>query len=180
MKKRVLILSTSPRKDGNSEALADAFLAGAEEAGHEVEKVSLYDRQIAFCRGCLACQRTGKCVIRDGMDGILEKLRGADAVAFATPVYFYGMCGQMKTLLDRTNPVFPADYAFRDIYLLATAADGEESAVDGTVTGLEGWIACFEKTRLAGVVRGVGVTAPGEIHSHPELLSKAREMGRNV
>ena len=87
-----------------------------------------------------------------------QTMRSAEVIVFATPIYFYEMCGQMKTLLDRTNPLFPSDYAFRDIYLLASAADGAESAMDGAVKGLQGWIDCFEKARLKGVVRGVGVT----------------------
>lgn len=65
-------------------------------------------------------------------------MRSAEVIVFATPIYFYEMCGQMKTLLDRTNPLFPSDYAFRDIYLLASAADGAESAMDGAVKGLAG------------------------------------------
>ena len=78
-------------------------------------------------------------------------MKDAEVIAFATPIYFYEMCGQMKTLLDRSNPLFPSDYAFRDIYLLATAADSAESSMDGAVKGLEGWIACFEKAALRGV-----------------------------
>lgn len=71
------------------------------------------------------------------------------------------MSGQMKTMLDRSNPLFPADYAFRDIYLLATAAADEESAMDGAIKGLTGWIDCFAKTSLKGVVRSIGVTDVG-------------------
>ena len=180
MSKKVLILSTSPRKAGNSAALAERFAEGAREAGHRVETVSLHDKTIGFCKGCLACQQTQKCVIRDDMDAVLEKMLHADVIVFATPIYFYEMSGQMKTLLDRTNPLFPQDYAFRDIYLLASAAESEESAVDGAVNGLNGWIACFEKTRLCGVVRGVGATEPGDMAALPNLLQDAYEMGRKV
>ena len=67
----------------------------------------------------------------------------ADVLVFATPIYYYGMCGQMKTLLDRANPLFTADYAFRDIYLLAAAAEDDKHTVDGAVTGLGGWVDCF-------------------------------------
>ena len=91
----------------------------------------------------------------------------ADVIAFATPIYYYGMCGQMKTLLDRSNPLFPSDYAFRDIYLLATAADSAESSMDGAVKGLGGWIACFEKAALRGVVRGTGADGAGTILQVP-------------
>lgn len=78
-------------------------------------------------------------------------------ICFATPVYYYEMAGQMKTLLDRANPLFSADYSFRDIYLLTASAEAEDSAADGPSNGLNGWIACFEKAHLAGVV---GVAGP--------------------
>ena len=153
MSKNVRILSTSPRKGGNSDILADEFERGARDAGCRTEKISLRDKTIGFCKGCLACQKTQRCVIRDDADLIAQKMKTADVIAFATPVYYYEMCGQMKTMLDRSNPLYPSDYAFRDIYLLATAADADESAMDGAVKGLEGWIACFEKAALKGVVR---------------------------
>ena len=86
----------------------------------------------------------------------------------------------MQTLLDRANPLFPAEYAFRDVYLLAAAADEDESAVDGAVTGLNGWISCFDKSRLRGVVRGVGATLPGDIRQKPAALEAARQMGRQA
>lgn len=179
MSKKVFVISTSPRKGGNSDTLADAFVRGAQEAGNDVEKVTLHDKTIGFCRGCLACQSTHRCVIHDDADMIARKMLTADVLVFATPIYYYGMCGQMKTMLDRANPLFPADYQFRDIYLLAAAAKEDEHTVDGAVTGLQGWIDCFEKARLAGTVFAGGVTSVGEIQGHP-ALQKAYEMGRNL
>ncbi len=176
MGKKVLIVSTSPRKGGNSEILANEFERGAREAGHDAETVSLRDKTIEFCIGCFACQKTGRCIIRDDADVTAQKMLTADVIVFATPVYFYEMSGQMKTMLDRTNPLFPLDYAFRDIYLLATAGDEEKSAMDGTVNGLQGWVDCFEKASLKGVVRAVGVTDVGDIEGNP-ALREAYEMG---
>lgn len=180
MSKKILVISTSPRKGGNSETLADEFIRGAEEAGHRTEKICLYDKTIGFCKGCLVCQQTEACVIHDDASAIIDRMRQADAVAFATPVYFYEMSGQMKTLLDRTNPLFPGEYSFRDIYLLATSADEEESSMDGAVKGLEGWISCFELARLAGVLRGTGADKKGDIKELPGMLAAAYEMGKNV
>ena len=179
MSKTVLILSTSPRKGGNSDTLAEEFAHGAREAGHQVEKIELYNKTIGFCRGCLACQKTRRCVVHDDADMIAQKMLTADVLVFATPVYFYEMCGQMKTLLDRSNPLYPADYAFREVYLLAAAADGELSAMDGAVKGLEGWLACFEKAKLAGTVFGGGADAVGTIQGNP-ALREAYEMGVKV
>ena len=180
MSKRILVLSTSPRIGGNSETLADVFIKGAEEAGHETKKICLYDKKIEFCKGCLGCQTTGKCILRDDAERIIAQMKAMDVLVFATPIYFYEMSGQMKTLLDRTNPLFPAEYEFRDIYLLATSADEEECSMEAAVKGLEGWISCFEKSRLAGVVRGTGADKKGAIEECGEALSAAYEMGRNV
>lgn len=178
--KKVLVISTSLRPVSNSDLLADAFAEGAAEAGHEVEKVRLRGRKIGFCTGCLACQKTQRCVIADDAPEIVQKMQASDVVAFATPVYYYEMSGQLKTLLDRANPLFPADYAFRDIYLLASAAEDDERAVDGALHGLAGWVSCFEKCHMAGVLRGVGVTAPGDVRARAALLEAARRMGKNA
>jgi multimeric flavodoxin WrbA len=180
MSKSILIINTSPRQGGNSEALANEFARGALEAGHQVEKVDLRDKTIGFCRGCLACQKTRQCIIKDDASVIAQKMLISEVIVFATPIYFYEMCGQMKTMLDRSNPLFLADYAFRDIYLAATAADKEEQALDGAVKGLEGWIACFEKARLAGVIKGLGLDGIGAINDFPEVKQAAYELGTKI
>lgn len=179
MKKNILILSTSPRKNGNSEMLAREFARGAEEAGHNVELLSLHDKTIGFCKGCLACQKTQRCVIHDDADAIVRKMKDAEVIAFATPIYFYEMCGQMKTLLDRANPLFEGDYRFTDIYLLTTAAEDEADTPKKAESGLCGWIDCFERARLAGTVFAGGVTGVGEIAGHP-ALDTALALGRGV
>jgi hypothetical protein len=67
----------------------------------------------------------------------------------------------MKTMIDRTNPLYSADYAFRDVYLVATAAETDEHAMDGAIKGLQGWIECFDKTELKDVISATGVTDVG-------------------
>ena len=179
MKKKVVILSTSPRRNSNSEALADAFARGAAEAGNDVEIIRMREKNIRFCLGCFACQRTGKCVINDDMAEIVPRMEQADVLVFATPIYYYEMSGQMKTLLDRANPLFVADYRFRDVYFLSSAAEAEAYVPRRAQSGLEGWIECFEKARLAGTVFGGGVTEAGEIRGSA-ALNQAYEMGRAV
>lgn len=178
MKKNILILSTSPRKGGNSDTLADAFTQGARDAGHDAEKISLAGKSIGFCRGCLACQKTKRCVLQDDANAIVDKMLRADVLVFATPIYFYEMSGQMKTLLDRSNPLFPADYAFRNIYLLATSADENGDSMDGAIKGLQGWIDCFERAKLTGVLRGTGLDGMGAAKNAPPILKAAYDMGR--
>ena len=104
----------------------------------------------------------------------------ADVLVFATPIYFYEMSGQMKTLLDRSNPLFPADYAFREIYLLAASADENSDSMDGAVKGLQGWIDCFERAKLAGVLRGTGLDAVGAAKNAPLVLKAAYDMGKTL
>jgi len=178
--KKVLIISTSLHKDSNSEYLAKEFEKGAKEAGNEVEFVSLNGKTIGFCTGCLVCQRAQKCVIQDDAVEIADKVKEANVLVFATPIYYYEMSGQMKTLLDRCNPLFPSDYSFREVFLLATAADENDSAMDGAVKGMQGWVDCFDKARLAGVVRGTGIGDSGEAKNHNQLLAKVYTLGKNV
>ena len=139
--KRVIVLSTSLRRGSNSDMLADRFVEGALSAGNDVEKVSLVGKDIQFCRGCFACQKLGRCVIKDDVNDIMAKVLEADVVCWATPIYYYEMSGQMKTLIDRLNSMYPLDYKFRDVYLLTTAAEDEEDTPKRAEAGLTGWIA---------------------------------------
>ena len=175
----VLIISSSLRRGSNSEALAEEFARGAADAGNKVELISLRNKDIRFCCGCLACQKTQKCVITDDANAIVAKMHDADVIAFATPIYYYEMSGQLKTLLDRANPLYPSDYRFRDIYMLTSAADEEQSTPERAVMGLTGWIDCFEKSRLAGTVFAGGVNAPEEIKGHP-ALAEAYAVGNKI
>ena len=179
MSKRVLIVASSPRRNGNSNRLAESFARGAEQAGHQVETVYLCEKDIGFCRGCLSCQTTQCCVIKDDASTIAQQMGVADVLVFATPIYYYGMSGQMKTMLDRANPLFPSDYAFRDVYLLTAAAEDDAETPEGAVHGLQGWISCFEKARLAGSVFAGGVMDAGDIEGHPALQT-AFEMGSRI
>ena len=177
--KNVLVISTSLRPGSNSEALAEAFLRGAQQAGHRAELVTLRGLQLQFCRGCMACQGRGRCVQNDDAQAVVDKMHDADVIAFATPIHYYEMCGQMKTLLDRANPLFEGDYRFTDIYLLTTAAEDEADTPKKAERGLCGWIDCFERARLAGTVFAGGVTGVGEIAGHP-ALDTALALGRGV
>ena len=176
--KKILIISSSPRKNSNSEALCKAFAEGAMEAGNEVEIVALRDKALNFCRGCFACQKTQKCVINDDAVEICRKALTANVLVFATPIYYYEMSGQLKTMLDRLNPLYPSDYAFTEVYFLSSAAEDEDSVPERAVNGVEGWVECFEKARLAGTVFMGGVTAAGEKPDHPAALEEAWKMGQ--
>ena len=179
MSKKILVISTSLRKDSNSQALAEAFAKGAESAGHEAELISLRGKQISFCRGCFACLKRGRCVIEDDAPAIVEEMHGAQVLAFATPIYYYEMSGQMKTQLDRANSLFDGDYAFTQVYLLAAAAEDEEQTPRRAISGLEGWVECFPRAALAGTVFAGGITDQGDIQGHP-ALKRAYDMGAGI
>ena len=177
--KKILIITSSPRKNGNSNALAKEFARGALEAGNTVQTISVADLNMEFCRGCMTCNHTLKCVINDDMKTVLETMKEADVIAFATPVYYYSVSGQLKTFFDRTSPLFAAKYRFTDVYLLATAADEGAEAVAGTKTAIMGWIDCYPGTRLVKTVFAGGVDAVGEIAGH-KALQEAFETGKSI
>ena len=180
MGKHVLIVSSSLRGKSNSELLAKEAERGAKDAGHEVELVSLKDKDIRFCKGCLACQRTGKCVIQDDVQDIMEKIQNAEVVVFVTPIYYYELSGQLKTLLDRCNPLFPQEYRFREIYLITTSAEDGDEVSQRAVNGLKGWIECFPKCRFAGAYSGGGVNEPAEVSGRTDLLDGAYHLGHSL
>ena len=129
MSKNILILSGSPRKGGNSDILCDRFMEGARESGHRAEKVFLRDKNIGYCIGCEAChQNNGVCVQKDDMAEILGKMIAADVIVMATPVYFYTMDAQMKTLIDRCVARY-TEISNKAFYFIATAADGEKRSL---------------------------------------------------
>ncbi len=155
--KNVLIISSSPRKNGNSETLAAAFAKGAGEVGNNVETVYLREKQIGFCRGCMACAKLGHCVIKDDAVEIAAKMHDADVLVFASPVYYYSISGQLKTMFDRANPLYGTDYVFKEVYLLSTAAEDETATVEGSIKAVQGWVDCFDRAELSGVVFAGGV-----------------------
>ena len=177
--KKVIVISTSLRVGSNSGMLADKFIEGAQAAGNEVEKITLSGKSIGFCKGCLACQKLGKCVIDDDANAIMQKVLEADVVCWATPIYYYEMSGQMKVLIDRMNAMYSLDYKFRDVYMLTTAAEDEPEVPKRAEAGLTGWIDCYPKSRLAGKLFCGGVDAPRTIEGNAKL-QEAYQLGKNI
>ena len=177
--KKVLVISTSIRNGSNSEKLAHELEKGAKEAGNAVDFVSLKDKSIAFCRGCLACQKLHRCVIDDDVNAIADKICESEVIVWVSPIYYYEMSGQMKTLIDRCNSLYSRDYKFRDVYFLTVAAEEDESTPEKAINGLQGWIDCFEGVELKKTLFVGGVNGPNEIANN-EKLHEAYEIGRNL
>ena len=134
--KKVLILSGSPRKGGNSDTLCDEFMRGAIEAGNEVEKIFVAGKNIGYCKACYACKDTGVCVIKDDMAEVLQKMLDADVIVLSSPVYFYSISAQLKAVIDRTV-VRWLEFRDKEFYYIMTAAEAVEYGMIDKVITLE-------------------------------------------
>lgn len=178
MGKRVLILSGSPRKGGNSDLLCDEFMKGAREAGHDVEKIRVAEKKIGYCLGCYACKDTGICAINDGMAEILQKMIDCDVMVLASPVYFYSIDAQLKAVIDRSVARW-TEVRDKEFYYIVTAADEEIASAEPTLACFRGYADCVEGAREMGVICGMGVYEKGEITDKP-AMKEAYEMGKGV
>lgn len=179
MTKKVLILSSSPRRGGNSDMLCDEFLRGAIESGNEVEKIFLRDKTIYYCTGCSTCSLHHKsCPQKDDATEIIDKMLAADIIVMATPVYFYTMSAQMKTLIDRCCGPY-TEMKNKEFYFIVTAAEDEKKKMLRTIDTFQGFLDCLENPILKGTVFGLGVWHVGEIQNNP-AMQEAYVMGKNI
>ncbi len=178
MSKKVLVLSASPRKGGNSDQLCDQFMLGAKEAGNLTEKIFLRDKKIGYCTGCGSCVASHNCVQKDDMAEVLEKMIAADVIVMATPVYFYTMNGQMKTMIDRTCPRY-TEISNKEIYFIVTAADSKKQAMERTLEGFRGFTSLLSGAKEKGIIYGTGAWNMGDIIGSKAMV-QAHEMGKTV
>ena len=179
MAKRVLILSGSPRKGGNSDTLCDQFAKGAEQAGHQVEKIWIQGKKIAPCLGCYYCKtHSGECAVKDDMREVLDKMMAADVLVLSSPVYFYSISAQLKAVIDRTV-ARRLEFHDKEFYYIMTAAEDTDTVMDCTLACMRGLAECLKGSVERGVVYGKGVYERGEIADHP-AMTQAYEMGKEV
>ena len=142
MSKKVLILSGSPRKGGNSDLLCGEFARGAQENGNEVEIIRVAAKKIAPCSGCYYCRaHNGECAHKDDMAEVLQKMIDADVIVMASPVYFYSIDAQLKAVIDRTVARW-LEVKNKDFYYIVTMADEDVCSADTTLACLRGYAAC--------------------------------------
>ena len=146
MCKKVLVLSSSPRKGGNSDTLCDQFIKGAQESGNDVEKIYLRNKRINYCTGCGTCNLQKPCPQKDDAAEVIDKMVKADVIVLATPVYFYTMSAQMKTLIDRSCARY-TEISNKDFYFIATMAETEANRIERTFESLRGFTDCLEGPR---------------------------------
>lgn len=179
MGKKVLILSGSPRKGGNTDLLCDEFARGATAAGNAVEKVRVAALKIAPCLGCYFCkEHGGQCVHSDDMAVLLQKMIDADVLVLASPVYFYSISAQLKAVIDRTVARW-LEVHDKEFYYIAALGENEAEGADTTLACFRGYADCVEGAVEQGVLVAPGVYAPGEVRG-TELMERAYEMGRQV
>ncbi len=176
--KKILIVSSSPRRGGNSDLLCDQFARGAREMGHEVTKISLSGKTIGFCRACGICKSSGFCPQQDAAGPYLEMMMAADVIVLSTPVYFYTMSAQLKALSDRTVAIYPR-LTNKQFYYIMTMADDDDTMFKGTIEALRGFLACYEGSQEMGMVRAMKVYEKGEVRNSP-AWSEAYELGKTV
>ncbi len=178
--KKVLILSGSPRKGGNSDILCDEFLKGAVAAGNEVEKIFVCDKKIHPCTGCYFCrEHGGRCAFNDDMADILQKIIDCDVLVLSSPVYFYSICAQLKAVIDRTVARW-TEIANKDLYYIATAAENDRDTLDITLSCFHGFAMCIDGYEEKGTLYGRGVAEKGEVVNQPDLMRIAYEMGNSI
>ena len=178
--KKVLILSGSPRKGGNSDILCDEFMKGALSVGADVEKIRVAEKKISPCSGCYYCKESGgRCAFNDDMTEILEKIIAADVIVLSSPVYFYSVCAQLKAVIDRTVARW-TEIENKILFYIMTAAEEDEDTMDGTLACFHGFAKCVNGYEERGILYGKGVYEKGEIKNRPELMQIAFEMGQAV
>ena len=184
-KKRVLIFLGSPRKKGNSAILAEHLTRGAVDAGADVETLYIHGMDIKPCTGCNQCQgeNAAGCIIDDAMQTIYEKLKETDSIVFASPIYWFSVTAQLKTVIDRIYAVGGGDkniLAGKNFGVLLAYADSDPFT-SGAINALRMFqdISAYLGTTIAGAVYGSGFDA-GEITGNPEVLKQAYELGEKL
>lgn len=181
MAKKVLVLMGSYRKHGNCDRLSDEFICGAEEQGAETEKIYLKEKNIKDCIGCCACQKNGgTCVQKDDMPEIYEKMKNADVIVFASPVYFYTWTSLMKRMIDRTIAI-EAGLSNKTFYLISAGRAPSEEYMSTMIDSFKKYIGCFrgEGNKEGGYIFGYGTDKPGDVVDSP-AMEQAYQMGKRI
>lgn len=179
MGKKVLILSASPRRNGNCSLLCQEFLRGAKDSGNQVEYIFLRDKKIGYCTACRYCKsHDGKCVQDDDMNEINLKMLAADVLVLASPIYYFTVNGQMKTLIDRTFGLFNR-MEHKEMYYIMTSADVTDDVMDTALATFR-WFAHFLPGSVEkGILRAKGFGEAGAVKEHP-VMQEAYNLGASA
>lgn len=170
MSKKVVVISSSPRKGGNSDTMCDEFVKGAIEGGNEAVKYFLEDIEFESCKACYKCKTPEmKCFQEDGIEEILDKMMEADVIVYATPIYYYSMTGTLKMFFDRCYPIFN-HLEDKDYYIITAVGSSNGDAL----TGIRSFIG-FSKNPTEKAV----FTSVGDVKTQEDLLNEVFQAGKN-
>lgn len=187
---KLIALYGSPRRGGNTELLLNEFIKGAESAGAVTDRLHVLDHSIEPCRGCLGCFRNGCCVIADDMQAIYDRLLAADIVVLASPIYFYGVTGWAKSLIDRIQALWARKYELKDPslgekgkkrkgFFIAVGGTKGPRMFEGAILTAKYFFDAFN-TAYRGELLVRGVDAKDDILKQPELLKEAFRKGKQM
>lgn len=191
MPPKILCLLGSPRRRGNAELLLDNAIAGARTAGAETEKIRVADLNVTPCIACGGCDRTGNCVVNDEMQQIYPKLIAADGLIISTPIFFMGLPGKIKGLVDRCQALWVRKYRLspdpqalppgprRRGLLIAVGGTNFPHTFDGVKLEVKSFFHCLN-LKYSGELLLPGIDEHGEITHHPEALAAARRGGEDL
>ncbi len=187
---KVLGIAASPRRGGNTDLLLEQALAGARSAGAETETIEVGRLNISPCRHCDGCLKEGKCVIDDDMQSVYPKLREADRIIIASPMFFMGLTAQAKALIDRCQALWAIKYELKQ--KLALNSGGERKGLFLSVGGtgfknnfdsarpiLKSWFAVID-VKFTGELTYAKVDKKGAVKEHPTALQDAFEAGKKL
>lgn len=177
-KMKILVLTGSPRKNGNSNTLADYFIKGAEEAGHQVVRFDAAFKNVHHCIGCNSCGMDGPCVFKDDFEFVRQNIVDADMVVFASPMYYFGLSAQLKAVIDRFYAINGKIHVSKKAALLMTYANTAAAQAEPikshylTLIDYLGW-------SDAGQVIASGVWPVGAVNG-TKYVKQAYELGKNA
>jgi len=187
---KVLGIFGSPRKGGNTDLLLEEALKGAIQEGAQVERIHLADLHVLPCKECHGCDRTGECIVEDDMQAIYPKLMEADIVFLASPIFFYGITGWAKALVDRSQAIWVRKYLLKDPsfstevkkrkgFFISVGATKGQKLFEGAILTVKYFFDAIH-AEYAGDLLVRGVDAKGDILKQTDILRQAFEAGRTL
>ncbi|WP_405269694.1 flavodoxin family protein [Methanobrevibacter sp.] len=176
---KIVVLKGSPNINGSSNMLADGFIKGAQEAGHDIVEIDAAHADISPCIGCIHCGYEGECSLSDDMDEIRGRILDADMMAFVTPLYYYGMSAQLKTLIDRfCSRNFSIQQKHMKSVLLTVAYNADDWTFDALEAHYDTLVR-YLNLNDCGRVLGYGCGTPS-MTQHSSYPQKAYELGKSL
>lgn len=175
---KILVIKGSPRKQGNSSFLADRFVSGASDAGHDVSIFDCAEHTILGCKACDECQTKFPCVQNDDFNALRDQVLGADLIVFTTPVYYYGVSGQLKCVIDRFYSVNSLLQGKKTM-LFATMANPNVEVVESINMMYQNMVE-YLNMKDCGVLYVPGVAASTDVRNKTQAGEQAYQIGRNL